>query len=524
MIGGNTLFWYFVQPKFLAVAGPARCRAGGGGASEQQSRPAASEPEPERRPPVWNRRSGPRMLRMQDLIATLKRALGETAVLTGDDIGARYRVDFSHEDPCSPAAVVRPASTDEVAAVLAACHRARRPVVVQGGLTGLAGGATPQQGEISLSLERMNGVEKLDAASQTATVLAGTPLAAVQQAAADAGYLFPLDLGARGSCTIGGNIATNAGGNQVIRFGMMRSLVLGLEAVLADGTVVSSMNGLIKNNAGYDLKQLFIGTEGTLGVVTRAVLRIFPKLPARVSALCAVRGFDDAVALLRLLQARAGGSLSAFEVMWAGYFHYVLGHVAALRSPFDERFPLYALIEIEGTDQTAERERLEEVLSTALQSAIIADAAVAQSDREAKQFWAIRDGIGDVTPTLQPLDAFDVSLSLEAMPQFLAHVTTELERLPRAVTNLVFGHIGDNNLHLAVTTHDARDRERLCDIVYAAIGEHGGSISAEHGIGMLRRSYLHYSRDPTEIDLMRRLKSALDPHGILNPNRVLLPH
>ena len=461
---------------------------------------------------------------MQDLIATLKQALGDDAVLTGEDIGARYRVDFSHENACAPAAVVRPSSTEEVAAVLAACHRARQRVVVQGGLTGLAGGATPQSGEIALSLERMNAIEAVDHTAQTVTVLAGTPLAVVQQAAADAGYLFPLDLGARGSCTIGGNIATNAGGNQVLRFGMMRNLVLGLEAVLADGTIVSSMNELIKNNAGYDLKQLFIGTEGTLGVVTRAVLRVFPRMPSKVTALCALRGFDETVALLHSLQARVGASLSAFEAMWADYFHYVLAHLSGIESPFDERHALYALIEIEGTDQTADLERLEETLGAALQSAIIADAAVAQSERETREFWAIRDGIGDVTPTLQPLNAFDVSLSLDAMPDFLARVGAEFARLKRPVTSLAFGHIGDNNLHLAVTTHDAHDQEQLCDIVYTAVGDFGGSISAEHGIGTLRRAYLHYSRSATEIDLMRRLKSALDPHGILNPNRVLLPH
>jgi FAD/FMN-containing dehydrogenase len=460
---------------------------------------------------------------MKDLITTLQRALGGDAVLVGGEAGPRYSVDFSHENACAPAAVVRPSSTDEVAAVLAACHRARAPVVVQGGLTGLAGGATPQPGEIALSLERLSGVETVDRASHTATVLAGTPLAVVQRAAADAGFSFPLDLGARGSCTIGGNIATNAGGNQVIRFGMMRNLVLGLEAVLADGTVVSSMNDMLKNNAGYDLKQLFIGTEGTLGVVTRAVLRLFPKLPSKVTALVALRGFDETAALLNLLQARLGGALSAFEAMWASYFHYVLEHTT-LGSPFEARFPLYALVELEGTEHAADRERLEETLGGALQSAIIADAAVAQSERESAQFWAIRDAIGDVTPTLQPLDAFDVSLRVGEMAGFLAHVDAQFARLPRPVTNLVFGHIGDNNLHLAVTTHDARDRERLCDIVYAAVGEHGGSIAAEHGIGTLRRAYLHYSRNPAEIDLMRRLKRALDPHGILNPNRVLQPY
>ena len=456
-----------------------------------------------------------------DILDVLRTKLGPGAVLAGAGIDARYQVDFSHENACAPLAVLRPTSTEEVAAILRECHRARQRVVIQGGLTGLAGGATPQANEIAISLERLTGIEQIDRAAQTMTVRAGTPLQAVQQAASDAGYLFPLDLGARGSCTVGGNIATNAGGNQVIRFGMMRNLVLGLEAVLADGTVVSSLNKMLKNNAGYDLKQIFIGTEGTLGVVTRAVLRLWPKLPSKVTALCALRGFDEAVELLHALQARLGGSLSAFEAMWAGYFHYVLEHMPALRSPFSERHALYALVEIEGTEHAADTARLEAALGESLDSGIVADAVLAQSAREAKNLWTIRDGIGDVTPTLQPLLAFDVSLPIDSMASFLATVDAEFARFPDPVTNLVFGHIGDSNLHLAVTTHRARGLGKLCDLVYGAVGQHAGSISAEHGVGTLRRDYLHHSRSAAEIEVMRRLKSALDPHGILNAGRVM---
>jgi FAD/FMN-containing dehydrogenase len=456
-----------------------------------------------------------------DIIAALRALLPEGTLLLGNDIGARHRVDFSGEHACAPLAVARPANTDEVAAILRTCHEARQRVVVQGGLTGLAGGATPQSGEIALSLERLVGVEELDRASQTLTVRAGTPLQTVQHAAADAGYLFPLDLGARGSCTIGGNIATNAGGNQVLRFGMMRNLVLGLEAVLADGTVVSSMNKMLKNNAGYDLKQLFIGTEGTLGVVTRAVLRLFPQLPSKVTALCAVRSFAATVDLLHGLQARLGGSLSAFEAMWASYFDYVLAHARGVQSPFDRDYPFYVLVEIEGTDEDTDRARLESALEAALADELIADAALAQSGRETQSFWQIRDAIGEVTPTLQPMLAFDVSLNVDAMQGFLARVDADFAAFGTAVTNLVFGHLGDNNLHLAVTTHRAEDLTRLCDVVYAAVGAYGGSISAEHGVGTLRRGYLHHSRNAVELAVMRSLKAALDPRGILNAARVL---
>jgi FAD/FMN-containing dehydrogenase len=456
-----------------------------------------------------------------DVVSQLRAQLPSDAVLSGGDIGARYHVDFSGENAFAPLAVVRPATTEQVAIALRTCHAARQRVVVQGGLTGLAGGATPQPGEIALSLERLSGIDELDRTAQTLTARAGTPLQAVQQAAADAGFAFPLDLGARGSCTIGGNIATNAGGNQVLRFGMMRSLVLGLETVLADGTVVSSMNKMLKNNAGYDLKQLFIGTEGTLGVVTRAVLRLYPRMPSKVTALCALPGFASTVALLHTLQAELGGSLSAFEAMWSSYFEYVIAHARGVQSPFDSEHALYALVETEGVDEVADRARLEAALQRALERGIVADAALAHSGRETQNFWQIRDSIGEVTPSLQPMLAFDVSLNIDAMPPFLERVDAEFDRFDRPVTNLVFGHLGDNNLHLAVTTHRKEDHGRLADIVYAAVGAHGGSVSAEHGIGTLRRGYLHYSRNAAELDLMRRLKVALDPHGILNPLRVL---
>lgn len=456
-----------------------------------------------------------------EILTALERALGPDTVLTGGAVGAKYHVDFSHEHPCAPFALVRPRSTAELASILSLCNEVGQAVVVQGGMTGLSGGATPRQGELAVSLERMTGIEHIDTAAMTATVLAGTPLQTVQQAASEHGFLFPLDLGARGSCTIGGNIATNAGGNQVIRFGMMRSLVLGLEAVLADGTVVSSMNKMLKNNAGYDLKQLFIGTEGTLGIVTRAVLRLFPRLRAKTTALVAVPGFDQAVTLLNLLKARLAGDLSAFEAMWAGYFHYVVDHVAGVRSPFDARHPLYVLIESEGTDVEIDRDRVERALTEALESGIVLDAALAQSERETNAFWAIRDGIAEITPLLMPMLAFDVSIPIGEMPEFLARVDRELQARFTEFENLVFGHIGDNNLHLAVSTGHAEDLGALCDIIYGATGDHRGSISAEHGVGVLRAPYLHLSRSREELELMRRLKQALDPNGILNPERVV---
>ena len=457
----------------------------------------------------------------QSLLDQLAAALGSDAVAVGDAIGAGHEVDFGGELACRPAALLKPRSTEQVSRALALCSAARAPVVVQGGMTGLCGGATPQPGEIALSLERLVGIEELDRDSMTLTALAGTPLQAVQEAAAAAGLCFPLDLGARGSCTIGGNIATNAGGNQVLRFGMMRSFVLGLEAVLADGTVVSSLNRLIKNNAGYDLKQVFIGSEGTLGVVTRAVLRLWPAMPAKTAALVAVADFPACVALLQALQGRLGGSLSAFEAMWASYFDCVIERVRTLRSPFSLQYPLYVLVQSEGTDHARDLERMETVLGELLAEGVLLDASIAQSERERETFWKIRDAIGEIKAELQPIAAFDISVPIRDIPAFLDTIGTELERRFRGITVLVFGHVGDNNLHVDATTGRREDLAGIAEIVYRAASALGGSIAAEHGVGVARRRYLHLSRAPAEIDLMRRLKTALDPQNILNPGRVI---
>jgi FAD/FMN-containing dehydrogenase len=454
------------------------------------------------------------------LITQLRQQLGEKAVLSGDAVSERYCSDWSGESPLLPAAVLRPADTAELSAMLRACHGAGQKIVVQGGLTGLAGGATPRDGEVSISLERMNGIEEIDADSMTMTVLAGTPLQTIQEAAAEAGYHFPLDLGARGSCTIGGNVSTNAGGNQVIRYGMTRSQVLGLEAVLADGTVMTSLNKMLKNNAGYDLKHMFIGSEGTLGIVTRVVLRLRPRLSSRCTALCALRDFNGVVRLLQKTGAELGGAVSSFEVMWAEYYHYILDHIESLRSPFEESWPFYVLLETEGSDQDQDFERFTAVLADAMEADIAGDAVVAQTERDREAFWAIRDGVGEVTPLLMPMANFDISLPISRMQPYLEGIIGQLREDFPDIRILIFGHIGDGNLHILTTTGRAEDRPRIYNIAYRATQEHGGSVSAEHGIGILKKDYLAYSRTPEEVTLMRTLKQALDPKGILNPGRI----
>ena len=457
---------------------------------------------------------------MQQFIANLQQVL-QSPILSGSDIPERYRHDWSSEEPGDPLAVVRPGSTEEVSAVLRLCHAANQAVVVQGGLSGLCGGGNPRRGELALSLERLSGIEQLDRAGMTMTVKAGTPLQIIQEAAAEAGFVFPLDLGARGSCHIGGNIATNAGGNQVLRFGMTRNLVLGLEAVLADGTVLTSMNSMLKNNAGYDLKQLFIGTEGTLGIVTRAVLRLYPRARSRCSALVALPDFNAVVDLLHRTTRDFAGGLSTFEVMWHGYYHFITDHVPAIVSPFAEGHPLYAIVELEGADPEQDQARFEQTLGSALEAGLLSDATLAASQREREAYWKIRDGVGEIGQFLKDVANFDISVPIASMAAFLDTIERELEAAFPGCQRLAFGHVADSNLHFICSTGRREDIKTIYAVVYRAVGACQGSVSAEHGIGVQKLPYLAQSRSAEELALMHTLKQALDPKGLLNPGRVL---
>ena len=424
--------------------------------------------------------------------------------------------------PGSPLALIRPQSTRAVSAALAVCHEHAIPVVPQGGLTGLVGGATPVDRCVILSLERMTGIETLDRSAATMTVRAGTPLALVQQAATEAGLFFPLDLGARGSSQVGGLIATNAGGNRVIRYGMMRDLVLGLEVVLADGTVVSALNTLLKNNAGLDIRQVFIGSEGTLGVITRAVLRLHPRPRSRTTAFCAVPGYEQALALLHLAREASAGALSAFEVMWPDYYGMVTARVPGLPRPLPTGAPLYVLLEELGAEPAADRTRLETLLASAAEAGTLTDAVLAQSEAEAVDFWKVRDATGEFPRIFWPHVAFDIGIPTQRLGAFVDECGARLRaRWPDAETAF-YGHIGDANLHLCVRPirEDPQPDTEVEDLVYGLVREWHGTVSAEHGIGLHKRPYLSYCRSPEEIAVMRALKNALDPTGILNPGKM----
>ena len=442
------------------------------------------------------------------------------SVLTGDNITERYCVDWTFVEHCRPEAVLRPSSTEQIAAILTHCQKNKQAVVVQGGMTGLAGGATPSSGEVALSLENLTGIEEIDEQAMTMTVKSGTPLAVIQQAALDKGLVFPMDLGARGTATIGGNVSTNAGGVQVIRYGMTRALVMGLEVVLPDGTVITSLNKMLKNNAGFDLKHLFIGSEGTLGVVTRVVLRLFPQPKSRCTAMVAFDKFSDTVTLLKEIQGSLTGLVNSYEVMWDLYFENVAPTVKEFTNPFDEKFGAYAIIELCGNDHEQDTRLLESFLDKQLETGLIRDVVIAQNETQANNLWSVRHGIGDFGSST-PVINYDVSISIGEMDAFTKELMQQLNTRFPHITTLLFGHIGDSNLHVVIGDYLAPEFKDLKDLVHELTGEFSGSVSAEHGIGKLKAAYLPLSRSAEEIALMKLLKNAMDPAGILNRGRII---
>jgi FAD/FMN-containing dehydrogenase len=453
-----------------------------------------------------------------NLRSDLRALVGEQGILEGDAV--RGRAGVLWHGRVDAELLVRPKTTEQVSAVLKLCHARAQPVVTHGGLTGLVNGADANAGDIVLSLEAMNAIERVDVAGRCMRAQAGAQLGRVQREAEEHGMVFPLDLGARDSATVGGNISTNAGGLRVLRYGMMRNLVLGLEAVLADGTVLTSLNRMLKNNAGYDLKQLFIGSEGTLGVVTRAELRLVSRTRSQETMLAALPSFDALVELLGRLDSGLGGQLAAFEALWGNYYDYNTAPPAPNAAPLARGAPFYAIAETLGGDPEHDRARFETVLGEALEDGLLTDVAISNSETERRAIWAIREDVWQVKH-IAPLLTFDVSLPIETMRTYAEEVTASVKAFAGEDRTFVFGHMADGNLHLIVAAgDDAATRARVEGMVYRPLAAIGGSVSAEHGIGLEKRDYLPLSRTPAEISTMRLLKRALDPKGILNPGKV----
>ncbi|MDP7481896.1 MAG: FAD-binding oxidoreductase [Arenicellales bacterium] len=427
--------------------------------------------------------------------------------------------------------VVSPKSTDEVAQVVTLCARHQIPIVPQGGNTGLTGGSQPHDddSEIILSTSRLNRIRSVDPTNNTMTVEAGCILQSIQLAAKEHDRLFPLSLAAEGSCQIGGNIATNAGGTQVLRYGSLRNLVLGLEVVLADGSLWEGLRGLRKDNTGYDMKQLFIGSEGTLGVITAAVIKLSPLPKERQTALIAVTEPLMAVTLLSNFQQRAGEQVTSFELIKRELFDFVFSHIPGSRDPFSQSHPWYVLVELDGQgDQGSLRPIMEELLTDGVECGLVADGVIAESADQADRLWHLRESIAEAQNHEGGSIKHDIALPLSSIADFIAEGTRELEVSFPGVRVAPFGHLGDGNLHFNVAQPVGADRETfeqqrglINRIVHDLVATYSGSISAEHGIGRLRREENRRYKSVVEMALMRKIKEALDPNNIMNPGKVL---
>ncbi|MCW1431710.1 FAD-binding oxidoreductase [Novosphingobium sp. JCM 18896] len=457
--------------------------------------------------------------------AALAAVLGERYVVRGDEADTKFRRDVLGKYLGDPLFLVRPGSTDEVAAVVRLAGEHGASVTVVGGQTGTVGGAIAEPGGIALSLDRMDRVLEIDTDGMSMTVEAGCVLQIAQEAAEAEGAFLPLDLGSRGSATIGGAIAMNAGGNRVLRWGMMRDMVTGLEVVLADGTVVSALTPMIKDNAGYAWKHLMIGSEGTLGIVTRAVLRLRPRPASDQTALVALADFSAVTRLLRSLEVRLGGRMSSFELMWREFYTAMTEAQLGTRPrPMAEGQAFYALIEMLGGDPEGDPDQFEGALVAAIEQGLVVDAVIAKSGKEREALWAVREDMAGGLAAYRPFVVYDVSMALGAMPGFAAEVRARIEAAYPGARMLFYGHAGDGNLHIIV--HVGPEGEALEPavdaLVYEAVRRVGGSIAAEHGIGRSRTGFLGHTRSPEEIALMWRIKHALDPAGLLNPGKVIL--
>ena len=463
-----------------------------------------------------------------ELIARFAAIVGEKHAITSAAEQEPYVVEGRGLYRGSTPLVLRPGSVEEVAAIMKLANETAMPIVPQGGNTGLVGGQIPHHGEVVLSLTRLDRIREVDALSDTMTCEAGVVLAKAQEAAAAANRLFPLSLGAEGSCTIGGNLSTNAGGTGALAYGVARDLVLGVEVVLADGRILNALNKLKKDNTGYDLKDLFIGAEGTLGVITAAVLKLFPVPKTVATAFVGVPSPQAAVKLISLVQERTDRTATSFELMCRPGVDFALRHGHGVRDPLDEEHPWYVLVELASATRQDLRTALEEALETAMERGLVNDAAVADSIEHRRAFWHLREILPEAQKGEGGSIKHDISVPVAAVPDFLHDAGKAVEALIPGSRPVPFGHLGDGNIHYNVSQPVGADTQAFLarwddmnEAVHQVVRKFGGSISAEHGIGVLKRKLLAQHKDPVALDLMGMLKRTLDPKDILNPGKVV---
>jgi D-lactate dehydrogenase (cytochrome) len=462
------------------------------------------------------------------LLAHFKAIVGDKYAITDEQVQQAYLVEMRDLYHGRTPMVLRPGSVTEVSAILKLANETRTAIVPQGGNTGLVGGQIPLNGELVLSLNRLDKIREIDAVSNTITCEAGVTLQRAREAAAQADRLYPQLLPSEGTCTIGGNLATNAGGVAAVTYGIARSHALGLEVVLADGRVLNNLNKLKKDNTGYDLKNLFIGSEGTLGVITAAVLRLVPRPRAVETAYAAVKNPEAALALLKLAEKRAFGGITSFEIMGRMGIQAVLEHWPATRDPIGKPYPWYALIELSSQAPDGLRDVMEDILSAGLEKGIVLDATISESLEQSKGFWFIREAFGEVQRRIGASIKHDVSVPIAAVPAFIAQADAAVTKLIPGCRPLPFGHAGDGNIHYNVTQPIGAGKDEFLArwaevnaVVFDIVTKLGGSISAEHGVGVMKRDELPKYKDAVALDLMRAIKRTLDPNNILNPGKVL---
>lgn len=456
---------------------------------------------------------------MSNILESLAQIVGATDVLTGDD---RFRrgTEWETHQPCRARAIVRPATTQQVAEIMRTCHAFGQTVVPYGGLTNLVQGCATTPADIALSFQKMNQIEEVDKTDHTMTAQAGVTMQQAQERAEAEDLFFPVDIGARGTCMVGGNVSTNAGGTKVIRHGMMRDSVLGLEVVLADGTILDSMNRFLKNNSGFDLKQLFIGTEGVLGLITRIVFRLDVLPKSHNVAFLACTDYAKVVDVFKRAKQSLGGALCGFEVMWDNFVHQVVEPIGSLRAPVAPEYPFYIIIESMGAQQHTDDAAFETAMFELMESELVADGMIAKSAGERAEIWSIRH---EVEWVVSEAFVFDVSLPIEAANDYVNEITRRVQADISDARIAAFGHLGDNNIHISVLTgnRSAQNAARAQKHVYESLLPYRGAISAEHGIGLEKREWLSISRTAAEIELMKTLKRTLDPGNILNPGKVI---
>ncbi len=468
---------------------------------------------------------------MNDFLQACRAAIGDAYVLTAAHDTAGYLTDQRGRYTGAALAVLKPGNTDEVAALVKLCQQYQVPIVPQGGNTGLVLGSVPDTSgrAVLLSLTRLKHIRAVDPLNNTMTVEAGCILQHVQQAAAAADRLFPLSLAAEGSCTIGGNLSTNAGGTGVLRYGNTRELCLGVEVVTAQGEIMSSLRGLRKDNTGYDLRDLFIGAEGTLGIITAAVLKLFPQPRAQVTALAALDTPDQALQLLSLAQQHCGAALTGFELMSAVCLDLVAKHFPPQRAPFSEPHPQYVLLEMSDNESAVHAETLfEALIGEALEQGLIKDAVIASSIAQSKALWQLRENISMAQAHEGKNIKHDISIPISRIGEFIRVTDVLLQQAAPGCRMVTFGHLGDGNLHYNVSApHGVADNDfiaqqaRINRVVHDSVDQFQGSISAEHGLGALKREEILRYKSPVELQLMRSIKQALDPLGLMNPGKVL---